>query len=170
MPIRRTGLVVAVAASLLAGCGRVDDRLTVTIWHQSRPTEREFLAEEIARYEADHPGIHIRPLYKETEELRSGFQAASLAGGGPELVYGPSDVLDAFHTMGIVQDLSPWLPEAERAGFVEGGLTTLPARDGSGRRALVQIGDRFGNHLALVSEVCRIEVGARFRNGLFGHS
>lgn len=150
MPIRRTGLVVAVAASLLAGCGRVDDRLTVTIWHQSRPTEREFLAEEIARYEADHPGIHIRPLYKETEELRSGFQAASLAGGGPELVYGPSDVLDAFHTMGIVQDLSPWLPEAERAGFVEGGLTTLPARDGSGRRELVQIGDRFGNHLALV--------------------
>lgn len=150
MPIRRTGLVVAVVASLLAGCGRVDDRLTVTIWHQSRPTEREFLAEEIARYEADHPGIHIRSLYKETEELRSGFQAASLAGGGPELVYGPSDVLDAFHTMGIVQDLSPWLPEAERAGFVEGGLTMLPARDGSGRRELVQIGDRFGNHLALV--------------------
>lgn len=150
MPIRRTGLVVAVVASLLAGCGRVDDRLTVTIWHQSRPTEREFLAEEIARYEADHPGIRIRPLYKETEELRSGFQAASLAGGGPELVYGPSDVLDAFHTMGLVQDLSPWLPEAERAGFVEGGLTTLPARDGSGRRELVQIGDRFGNHLALV--------------------
>ena len=150
MPIRGTGLVIAVVASLLAGCGRVDDRLTVTIWHQSRPNEREFLAEEIARYEADHPGIRIRPLYKETEELRSGFQAASLAGAGPELVYGPSDVLDAFHTMGLVQDLSPWLPEAERAGFVAGSLTTLPARDGSGRRELVQIGDRFGNHLALV--------------------
>ena len=52
--------------------------------------------------------------------------------------------------MGLIQDLSPWLPEAERAAFVEGGLTTLPARDGSGRRELVQIGDRFGNHLALV--------------------
>lgn len=145
----RLVLLVSLAAAA-AGCGPHDARQVVTIWHQSRPNEREFLADEIARYEAEHPDVRIRPLYKETEELRSGFQAAALAGAGPELVYGPSDVLDTFHTMRLIQDLSPWLPEAERAAFVEGGLTTLPARDGSGRRELVQIGDRFGNHLALV--------------------
>jgi arabinogalactan oligomer/maltooligosaccharide transport system permease protein len=150
MPFRVVRAIVLIVAAVATGCGRVDTRRTITIWHQSRPSEREFLAAEIARYEAAHPDVRIRPLYKETEELRSGFQAAALAGGGPELVYGPSDVLDTFHTMGIIQDLAPWLPEPERAAFVDGSLTTLAARDGSGRRELVQIGDRFGNHLALV--------------------
>ena len=105
---RRAALMlVLIAASAAAGCGRVDDRRTITIWHQSRPNEREFLAAEIARYESAHPDVRVRPLYKETEELRSGFQASALAGAGPELVYGPSDVLDTFHTMGLIQDLSP---------------------------------------------------------------
>ena len=102
-------LVVGLAAAA-AGCGPHDARQVVTIWHQSRPNEREFLADEIARYEAEHPDVRIRPLYKETEELRSGFQAAALAGAGPELVYGPSDVLDTFHTMRLIQDLSPGCP------------------------------------------------------------
>ncbi|MGI9176894.1 MAG: extracellular solute-binding protein, partial [Pirellulales bacterium] len=143
-------VVPVVVAVLAAGCGPRDTRQTITIWHQSRPNEREFLADEIARYEAEHPDVSIRPLYKETEELRSGFQAAALAGAGPELVYGPSDVLDTFHTMGIIQDLSPWISETEQKGFVEGALTTLPSVDDPHRRELVQIGDRFGNHLALV--------------------
>jgi arabinogalactan oligomer/maltooligosaccharide transport system permease protein len=146
--VRRTVLLMAALAA--AGCGPGDSRQVITIWHQSRPNEREFLAAEISSFEAVHPDVTIRPLYKETEELRSGFQAAALAGAGPELVYGPSDVLDTFHTMGIIQDLSPWLPEAERAEFVDGALTTLPAHGDAGRRDLVQIGDRFGNHLALV--------------------
>ncbi len=152
-PRRRFGLaslVVATAVLGLAGCGSRDTRTTVTIWHQSRPTERDFLVAEIERFEADHPGVRVRPLYKETEELRAGFQAAVLAGAGPELVYGPSDVLGTFHTMGIIQDLAPWISAEERDAFVEGAITSLPATDGSGRRAVVQIGDRFGNHLALV--------------------
>jgi len=152
---------VLVMAGLAAGCGRVDQGVTVTIWHQSRPNEREFLAAEIARYEADHPGIHVKPLYKETEELRSGFQAAALAGAGPELVYGPSDVLDTFHTMGIIGNLEPWFPAADQAEFVEGAVTTLPSRDGSGRRDVVQIGDRFGNHLALVYNRRRVPTPPR---------
>jgi|694.fasta_scaffold56137_2 arabinogalactan oligomer/maltooligosaccharide transport system permease protein len=142
--------LVFVAVALAAGCGVRDERRVITIWHQSRPAESDLLAEEIARYEADHPGVRIRALYKETEELRSGFQAAALAGTGPELIYGPSDVLDTFHTMGLIQDLAPWVSEAERGGFVAGALTFLPARNEPGRKDLVQVGDRFGNHLALV--------------------
>jgi arabinogalactan oligomer/maltooligosaccharide transport system permease protein len=147
-PTARSLLLVAVAATL--GCGARDERRTVTIWHQSRPAERELLADEIARYEAEHPGVRIRALYKETEELRSGFQAAALAGGGPELVYGPSDVIDTFYTMDIIRDLSSWFPADTHAAFVAGALTFLPARGGGRGRDLVQVGDRFGNHLALV--------------------
>jgi len=122
----------------------------ITIWHQVRPAERAVLRDEIARYEAAHPDVRVRPLYKETEELRSGFQAAAFAGGGPELVYGPSDVLDTFQTMGLIQDLSPWFSPETAEEFVEGALTYLPSPRDPNRRELVQVGDRFGNHLALV--------------------
>ena len=120
-------------------------RRVITIWHQVRPAEREVLRDEIARFEAAHPDVRIRPLYKETEELRSGFQAAALAGAGPELVYGPSDVLDTFHTMGLLQDMAPWFPASSEHDFVDGALTYLPsrkrpdeARAGAGRRPLRQ--------------------------------
>jgi arabinogalactan oligomer/maltooligosaccharide transport system permease protein len=139
----------------MVGCSSSDrdvgtPRRAITMWHQVRPAEREVLRDEIARYERTHSEVRIRPLYKETEELRSGFQAAALAGTGPEIVYGPSDVLDTFHTMGLIQELSPWFPESVGGEFVDGALTYLPALKDPGKRELVQVGDRFGNHLALV--------------------
>ncbi len=103
------------ACALVVGCAKSDPRTVITIWHQSRPTEKTFLEREIARFEQANPTIYVRALYKETEELRSGFQAAALAGGGPELIYGPSDVLGALQTMGVVQDMSPWFPQEQRA-------------------------------------------------------
>ena len=135
---------------LLAGCGQPDSRKVITIWHQSRPTEYELLREEIARFESQHPDVRVRALYKETEELRSGFQAAALAGGGPELIFGPSDVPGTFQAMGVVKDMSPWFPEELRGDFVAGALTYLPTTADPSKRALVQVADRFGNHLALV--------------------
>src|SRR2546423_12609826 len=113
---------------ILIGCGKPDPRTVITIWHQSRPAEYTLLRKEIKRFEDAHPRIRVRALYKETEELRSSFQAAALAGGGPELIYGPSDVLGALQTMGLVQDMSPWFPAAQAADFVEGALTYLPSR------------------------------------------
>src|SRR5262245_2448211 len=115
------------AALLFSGCSGSDTRPVITIWHQSRPAERQLLQDEIARFEAAHPNVRVRALYKETEELRSGFQAAVLAGGGPELVYGPSDVLGTFQTMGILQDMGPWFPEELRRGMIDGALTYLPS-------------------------------------------
>ena len=125
MPSRSIGSLLLLAAVACAGCRPPESRLVITLWHQSRPSEQAFLREEIERFEAEHPGVRIRPLYKETEELRSGFQAAALAGSGPDLVYGPSDVLDTFHTMELIQDMSGWFPDAERSDFVDGALTTL---------------------------------------------
>ncbi len=148
--MQKGNTVLFLLIALLSGCGSHDNRRVITMWHQVRPAERAVLRDEITRYEAAHPDVRIRPLYKETEELRSGYQAAALAGTGPELVYGPSDVLDTFHTMGLIQDLAPWFPESVGGEFVDGALTYLPALKDPTKRELVQVGDRFGNHLALV--------------------
>ncbi len=135
---------------LLAACSpRESDRM-VTIWHQMTPAERVILDDQIALFEHAHPGIQVRALYKETEELRSGFQAAALAGTGPELIYGPSDVLGSFQTMGIVQDMSPWFDESRQEEFLPQALTRLPSNNDPASKELLQVGDRIGNHLALV--------------------
>jgi len=144
-------LFVSLALVSLTGCQQQsDDRRTVTLWHQLTPRDRSLLEQRIKDFEAANPDIHVRSLYKETEELRSGFQAAALAGIGPELVHGPTDVLGAFHTMGIIQDLSPWLSEKQKDEFLDTALTYLPHKTDASRNVLVQIPDRFGNHLALI--------------------
>ena len=148
-----TSLLVVFAALLigLVGCQRQEsDDLTVTLWHQMTVGERVVLEDRITEFENQNPGIQVVALYKETEELRSGFQAAALAGIGPELVFGPSDPLGTFVTMGIVQDMSPWFGESERNGFVDQALTYLPSSSEDQGDVLVQVGDRVGNHLALV--------------------
>jgi arabinogalactan oligomer/maltooligosaccharide transport system permease protein len=134
----------------LHGWAPRDTRHVITVWHPMRQTERDVLYEEFARFEKLHPGFRVRGLYKETEELRSGFQAAALAGEGPELVYGPSDVLDTFHTMGLLQDMAPWYTDEQRADFIKGALTYLPALVDPTKHELVQVADRFGNHLSLI--------------------
>jgi arabinogalactan oligomer/maltooligosaccharide transport system permease protein len=136
---------------LLLAC-REETGQRITLWHQMVPAERAILDGLVKEYEAAHPGVTVRALYKETEELRSGFQASALAGSGPELVYGPSDVIGPFQTMGIVQDMTPWLDSLAQAQFLESALTRLPSRrrGEAGHLELLQVGDRIGNHLALV--------------------
>jgi arabinogalactan oligomer/maltooligosaccharide transport system permease protein len=150
----RNSVVLFVAmgsATFLAGCGKgSSDKRVVTLWHQMVPRDRVMLSQLVAEFEAAHPEIEVRTLYKETEELRSGFQAAALAGIGPDLIYGPSDVMGTFHTMGIVADMSRWVPSDMAAEFVDGALTYLPDRYNPKRQQLVLLPDRFGNHLALV--------------------
>ncbi len=152
MNLKCSLLIGLVALLVLGGCGKRDTRTVVTLWHQMVPAERVILDDLIQDFQAQHPDIRVRALYKETEELRSGFQAAALAGSGPELVYGPSDVIGPFQTMGIIRDMTPWFQEDLQQNFVEGTLTKLPPRQGGepGEMQLLQVGDRLGNHLALV--------------------
>ena len=157
--------VVWLLGACLPGCHRLADNVTtVTMWHQMMPGERRLLDVQIERFQEENPGIKVLALYKETEELRSGFQAASMSPICPELVYGPSDSTGTYQLMGIIQDMRPWFSVTERDQFVEGALTLLPVlasvdeqgnagEPGNADEAeleLLHVGDRIGNHLALV--------------------
>lgn len=147
----RIGFAFAAACLMLVGgCGEHSDKRVITLWHQMVPRDRVMLDQLVQDFETAHPEIEVRTLYKETEELRSGYQAAALAGIGPELIYGPSDVLGAFHAMGIVADMNPWVEPEMADDFVDGALTYLPDPKNEDREQLLLLPDRFGNHLALV--------------------
>lgn len=149
LPVLRCAAMIA-AALACVGCAESDPRREVRLWHQMRPEDREVLTTRIAEFERLHPEIRVRALYKETEELRSGLVAAVLAQSGPEVVYGPSDVLGVYHAMGALADLSPWFSEAEQEKFDPRALVRMPGAKPDAPPELVFVGDRFGNHLALV--------------------
>ncbi len=122
------------------------------MWHQMWVPERPVLAEAVAEFERAHPDIRVTVLYRETEELRSGFQNSAIAGGGPELVYGPADAVAPFAAMGIIAPLDDLLPASFVASHLPEALTYLTEEGphGATHRRLFQVGDRVGNHLALV--------------------
>ena len=115
----------------------------IHLWTQMRPESRRVLAERIREFHRRYPGIRVSEIFKETEELRSSYQAAAaFAGGGPELVYGPSDYVGAFESMGIIRPLDDLFPATYYAGFDPKALTRYNGK-------LYQLGDEIGNHLAL---------------------
>lgn len=152
---RRGALCLGLAIALLgilAGCERAQLKPStrLVLWHQMMVGERQILTEQLAEFERQHPGLRVDALYKETEELRSGFQAAALAGIGPDLIYGPSDAIGAFATMNLLADLQPWFSAEELEEFVEQAVIRAPSSPPGQAAPLLQLGDRLGNHLALV--------------------
>ncbi len=115
----------------------------VHLWHQMIYSYREVLREAADRFEAAHPGVKVVLTYRETEELRSSFQAAALGGSGPELIYGPSDQVGPLATMGLIAPLPGVLPPTELQDFDPSALVTYQGQ-------LYAVGDGVGNHLMLI--------------------
>src|SRR5260370_12170924 len=124
-------------------CAKREDPNRIVSWHQMRVDERQILAGQMRRFMTLHPDIRVEEIYKETEELRSSFIIAAIAGQGPDLVYGPSDQVGPFQVMDIIKPLetlfdSTWLQE-----FNPKGVTWDKGH-------LYQIADKLGNHLTLL--------------------
>lgn len=129
----------------LVGCQRpaIDIPTTVLIWHQMRPDERDVLQRQLDRYMKLHPGITVSQVYKETEELRSGYIVASIAGQGPDLVYGPSDPVGVYEATKTIRPLEHLFSPEYLSAFDTTALLNYKGH-------LYQIADKIGNHLALV--------------------
>ncbi len=138
--VQLVGLLFLLA---MPGCRQERDPNRIIIWHQMRVDERLILADQLRQFMADHPGVRVEEIYKETEELRSGFIVAAIAGQGPDLVYGPSDQVGPFEVMGIIAPLETLFPKEFLDAFLPTGLTYYKGH-------LYQIADKLGNHLTLI--------------------
>ncbi len=108
-----------------------------------RVDERVILDAQLRKFESENPGMTVETIYKETEELRSGFIVAAIAGQGPDLVYGPSDQVGPFEVMGIISPLEGFFEKEYLEKFLPAGLTYYKGH-------LYQMADKLGNHLTLV--------------------
>ena len=124
-------------------CTRKIDPHRIVIWHQMRVDEREILEDQMKQFMKIHPDVQVEAIYKETEELRSGFIVAAIAGQGPDLVYGPSDQVGPFQVMDIILPLENLFGKEWLDSFNPKALTWYKGH-------LYQIADKLGNHLTLV--------------------
>lgn len=136
------------AAFLLVGCGGSGQKkaagpVTISIWEQMDPKEEERFQRHLQAYMTAHPGVKIENSHFNTEDLRSQFQNAANAGGGPDLVYGPSDQVGPFSVLKIITPIETLVPADVLAKFHRAAFDTL---DGH----IWALPDQIGNHLVLV--------------------
>jgi maltose-binding protein MalE len=136
---------LTVAAMLLCalGCEKRDGATRIQLWHQMQPEDRAVLMQVIAEYDSAHANVEVEVIYKETEDLRSSFQTAALAGLGPDLIYGPSDQVGPFATMQFVEPLDRLVDANLLKKLDERAAVKFKGH-------IYQVADRIGNHLTLV--------------------
>jgi arabinogalactan oligomer/maltooligosaccharide transport system permease protein len=139
----RSLLLALLFALCYISCSVKDTRPRIVIWHQMRVDERLILEAQLSRYMKQNPEVIIEQLYKETEELRSGYIIAAIAGQGPDLIYGPSDQVGPFQVMDIIQPLENLFDKEYLDSFNPKALTYYKGH-------LYQMADKLGNHLTLV--------------------
>lgn len=108
-----------------------------------RPDEQSILNRQLKRYMDAHPGITVVEVYKETEQLRSGYVIAAIAGQGPDLIHGPSDAVGIYEATKTIQPLEQLFETTFLADFDTLGQLWYKGH-------LYQIADKIGNHLALL--------------------
>jgi len=153
---QRDGIEILFAAVLVTtplvlstACGRIDRSDQVVIWEQMDPVEQALLETHIEEFQAAHPEyaeFSITHVHYTPEDVRTQYQTAAMAYGGPNLVYGPSDQTGPFSIMGLIAPLDEIFTAEELSRFDPSGLPTL---DGH----VWGLPDQVGNHLTLVANL-----------------
>ena len=131
---------------VLAGCGgakKTSGPRKIVIWMQMDPEERSRFTKNVAAYQAKHPDLTIESVPYDTENLRQQFQTAAAGGGGPAIVFGPSDQVGPLSQLQLIKPLDEALPKGYFDRFVPQALDTLNGH-------LWAVPDQVGNHLMLV--------------------
>lgn len=173
-------LLVLILAFSLVACSTEDandGNVELVIWEQM-PNDADLLFDEIAEeFMAANPNITISRTHYETEQLRTNFQSAALAGEGPDLVYGPSDNVGIFMVSELIQPITNVVSLDYLEQFAANAL-----EDGKVDGQYWELPDVIGNQIAMlynkdmVAEAPKtweelVEVTAEFQdpaNGKYG--
>jgi maltose-binding protein MalE len=135
--------VCVTIASLLVGCGGEEKAREIVIWEQMDPEEQLLLAKHLEEFKSTHPGVAISTAHFETDQLHSQFQTAALAGGGPQLVYGPSDKIGPYSVMNLIRPLEGIFDKSFLDAFEPSSVPSLGGH-------VYAVPDQIGNHLMLI--------------------
>jgi len=105
----KTKLLILAAAGALAACSRpsADTSKTIVVWEQEDAQVAPYIDSVFEAFLKlpENAGLEITRTHYQTEDLRSQFQAASLAGVPPDLLLGPSDTAGLYAVSGFIMPL-----------------------------------------------------------------
>ncbi len=116
---------------------------TIVLWEQDADIKDVF-AEVIAAFEKKHPEFKVKTANYGTEDLRTQYQTAAIAGAGPDMVWAPNDLGGPFSIAGIIQPVGDWL---DKDKFTEVAVAAVTDAKG----AIWGVPVSTGNHLMLMS-------------------
>lgn len=114
-------MLLAVLSLLMLACGGGKEKAAdspskteIVLWEQMEPAVRTMYLELVDEFMAANPEVVVKVAHYSNEDLRTQFQNASLAGQGPDLVYGPNDNIGIF----LVSDLIKPVTEVVTIDFL----------------------------------------------------
>ncbi len=122
-----------------------NEKVTLVVWEQMEPALQEAFDEVEVEFEAAYPNIDIERTHYETEELRTNFLNSSVAGGGPDIVYGPGDNVGPFITADVIIPITDVVTQDFISKIDESALDFTKV---SGKYYAVP--DIFGNNITLL--------------------
>lgn len=142
---RTAGLgIFLLLAGILSGCGGGEKGPTeIVLWEMMDPQERVILDELLEEYNQANPDVRVTHTNYGNEQLRTQFLTAVLGGGGPDFVFGPSDIAGVFSVAGAVTPIDEAFPPEFLTEFVEIAFDTL-----GGHKWMLP--SQVGNHLCFV--------------------
>lgn len=130
-------------ASLMALLASAEAKATeLTFWEHEFEDVQKGLDTVLKGFEAKNPGIKIKRSHYKTEDLRTQFQTAAMAGGGGDVVLAPNDFGGPFAIMRVIQPVGSWVKPDRFAPAVVQAVT-----DAKGEVWGVPVAR--GNHLIL---------------------
>ena len=140
---------VALLATSLVACGgggsseEAAGGGKIVLWEMMDPPERELLNRHLDQFRAQHPDVEIEVAHFGVEDVRSNFLTAALGGGGPDIVYGPSDQVGPLSIAGTLRPVDEVFGRDYFDRFHP--LTRIELNG-----HIWSVPEQFGNHLVLV--------------------
>lgn len=122
-------LLAALSLLMLACGGKKEEAGTpskteIVLWEQMEPAVRDVYLGLVDEFMAANPDVVVKVAHYSNEDLRTQFQNASLAGQGPDIVYGPNDNIGIFLVSDLIKPVSDVVSDDFLAGFDKSTLNT----------------------------------------------
>ncbi|MGL5989568.1 extracellular solute-binding protein [Cetobacterium sp.] len=117
----------------------------ITLWEQMEPAVRPTYLKIVDEFMKKNPDIKVNIVHYSNEDLRTQFQNASLAGQGPDIVYGANDNIGIFTVSDLIKPIDKVVSKDLMKQFNEGAL-----KSGMYNNEVYLLPEFLGNQIALL--------------------
>ncbi|WP_418965509.1 maltose ABC transporter substrate-binding protein [Cetobacterium sp.] len=137
--------ILILAAGTLFSTIALAKSTEITLWEQMEPAVRPTYIKIVDEFMKKNPDVKVNVVHYSNEDLRTQFQNASLAGQGPDIVYGPNDNIGIFMVSDLIKPIDKVVSGDLIKKFNEGAL-----KSGMYDNQLYLLPEFLGNQIALL--------------------